>query len=171
VVTIYTTWRNIKNTLHCRTIVKGNVSYFLSLNLPIILCNKSILCSLEVRTHFLITINFQNLLVAGPSQRRPGFYPMPVCVRFMVNKMAQRGFSRVFCFFPQSLSFHHCSILIFIFILLSLEDKWENSGKFQATLRRFGKSGSFVAESIEISVIKGLTEQWCSDILEGQGVA
>jgi hypothetical protein len=50
--------------------------------------------------------------VAGLIRRRPRFDPGPVSVSFVVDKVA---LGQVFLV---SVSFHHCSILIFIYVLL-----------------------------------------------------
>jgi len=100
-----------------------------------------VLC--DVGTQFFITINFQNLLVAGPSPRRPGFYPMPVCVRYMVNKMALNGVSVEFSVFTRSVLFHHCSILIFILILLLLEGYGRQIGEISNKAATFREIREF----------------------------
>jgi hypothetical protein len=67
-------------------------------------------------------------LVNGLSPQTPQFDPGPVHVRFEVDTQRDSVFSECISF-PTSVSFHHCSILIFILILLISErqtgELWE----------------------------------------------
>jgi len=62
--------------------------------------------------------------VAGLSLWKPGFNSRSVHVMFVVNRLALgRDFLRVYAF-PLSGSFHECSVLIFIYMLLYDKGKW-----------------------------------------------
>jgi len=68
---------------------------------------------------------------------------MPVCVRFVVNKIALRGVSVKVSVFPLSLSFHHCSTFIFIFILLLLEGQVRKIGEIASNAATYREIREF----------------------------
>jgi hypothetical protein len=70
-------------------------------------------------------------LVAGLSKLCPGFDPRLVNVRFVVHKVVMGQVSLPILLFPLSVSFHQCSTLVFIYMLLLPEGRtgeaWEPS--------------------------------------------
>ena len=67
--------------------------------------------------------------VAGLSRRRPEFDSRSVPVRFVVYKLALEQLFLPDLGFALSVSFHHCSILFFVYMLLLPEGRmgeaWE----------------------------------------------
>jgi len=72
---------------------------------------------------------FSEQLVARLSRRRPGFGSRSVPVRFVVYKLAMEQLFLQDLGFVLSVSFHHCSIPIFVYMLLLPEgqmgEAWE----------------------------------------------
>jgi hypothetical protein len=89
-----------------------------------------VLCDVCTGSFIFMAIPWLRQLIAGLSLSRPKFDPRPVHVRFVVGKVALgQVFLQVYGF-PLSVSFHHCSIHIFILISQGeAGESWEPSNK------------------------------------------
>ena len=79
-------------------------------------------------------------LVVGLSQRRPGFDPVSVHVRFVVESGNGTGIFWV-VWLALSPSFHQCPTLSFIYmLLLPIRSNWRGMWTFQKTIHRLSLS-------------------------------
>ena len=91
-------------------ILWGNINYFSQQHSPSVLCRGDAVCC-DAHLHELqvsLPVSRFRRSVAGLSQRRPGFEPKPVYVRFIADKVLQPQYFS----FHLSVSFHQCSIPI-----------------------------------------------------------
>ena len=91
----------------------------------------------------LQTVQWLRRLVAGLPPRRPGFDPSSHHVRFVVDIVALgRCFFPNISFFSLSLSFHQCSALFFVYMLLLPEGQMVEAVEPSIKQRCFGNRGA-----------------------------
>ena len=106
-------------------------------------------CLLRGRTESILnTLPYLRKLVPGLSPRRPSFDSRPGRVKFVMGKQALGQVFHRLIRFPLPLSFHHCSIIIFVHALLLTEGQTDEAWERSKQAMLFRKSESIGRKTI-----------------------
>jgi hypothetical protein len=86
---------------------------------------------MEINIRFSEAMPWLRRVVACLSLQRPSFDPRQVCGNLLWTVLHLDGFLSQFFCFPLSVSYHHCPILIFLYMFLypeeQIEEGWKNA--------------------------------------------